>query len=366
MPYSLTVKKTEGKPGQVYYPLQLNEVPKPSPGPKQLLIKLTAAALNHRDLFIRQHLYPGISFDHPLLADGYGVVTQVGDDCAADSRALLHKPVLLAPMRGWESSPEGPEDLGTRFAILGGSLQTPVGTAQEWVVVGEDNVVLAPEHLSPAEGAALPLVGLTGWRALVSKSGNAERGRNILVTGIGGGVALQVLQFAVALGCNVFVTSGDEGKIERAREMGAVGGVNYKSDGWEKQLGAMLPKERPYLDAVIDGAGGDVVGKTIKLLKPGGVIACYGMTVGPKMDWLMQATLKQVELRGTTMGSKKEFREMVEFVREHKIRPVVSRVSKGLDNLDGIEALYDDMKTGKQFGKLVILIDPEADSSPKL
>ncbi|KAL2137258.1 hypothetical protein VTI74DRAFT_6469 [Chaetomium olivicolor] len=363
MPYSLTVKKTEGKPGQVYYPLQLNEIPKPSPGPRQLLIKLSAAALNHRDLFIRQHLYPGISFTHPLLADGYGTVADLGPDCSPSARALLGKPVLLVPTRGWDSAPEGPEDLAKGFAILGAAVATEVGTAQEWVVVGEEDVVAAPEHLTPAEGAALPLVGVTGWRALVTKSGNAERGRNILVTGIGGGVALQVLQFAVAKGCNVFVTSGDEGKIKRAKEMGAKGGVNYRERDWEKKLAGMLPRDRPYLDAVVDGAGGDVVGKTVKLLKPGGIISCYGMTVGPKMDWLMQATLKQVELRGSTMGSKAEFQAMVDFVREHKIRPVVSRVVKGLDNIEGIDSLFEDMKAGRQFGKLVIQIDTEADSS---
>ncbi|KAK4040757.1 hypothetical protein C8A01DRAFT_15418 [Parachaetomium inaequale] len=366
MPYSLTVKKTEGKPGQVYYPLQLNTIPLPSPGPGQLLIKLSAAALNHRDLFIRQHLYPGISFTAPLLADGYGTVSALGPSCSTFSQSLLNTPVLLLPTRGWTAAPDGPENLARDFCIIGAAQGTPVGTAQEYVVVDEGDVVPAPEHLTPCEGAALPLVGVTGWRALVTKSGgNAEPGRNLLVTGIGGGVALQVLLFAVARGCNVWVTSGDEGKIERAVGMGARGGVNYKEQGWEKKLAGMLPEERPYLDAVIDGAGGEVVGKTVRLLKPGGVISCYGMTVGPKMDWVIQATLKHVELRGTTMGSKKEFEEMVAFVREHKIRPVVSRVVKGLDNIEGIDSLFEDMKAGRQFGKLVIQIDGE-DSAPKL
>lgn len=348
--------------------LQLNTIPIPSPGPRQLLIKLSAAALNHRDLFIRQHLYPGISFAHPLFADGYGTVSALGADCSPATREALpvHKPVLLLPSRGWDAAPEGPENLARDFVILGASQGTPLGTGQEYVVVDEGDVVPAPEHLTAAEGAALPLVGLTGWRALVSKSGNAEPGRNLLVTGIGGGVALQVLQFAVAKGCRVWVTSGDQGKIEKAVAMGAQGGVNYKEAGWEKQLGGMLPAERPYLDAVIDGAGGEVMAKTVKLLKPGGVVVCYGMTVGPKMDWLMQATLKHVELRGTTMGSKKEFEEMVEFVREHKIRPVVSRVVKGLDNVEGIDGLFEDMKAGRQFGKLVIQIDGDEGSSPKL
>lgn len=290
----------------------------------------------------------------------------LGDDCSPESRALLGKAVLLVPTRGWESDPAGPEDLGSRFCILGAAAQCDVGTAQEWVVVGEDDVVPAPEHLSPAEGAALPLVGVTGWRALVTKSGGAAQpGRNVLVTGIGGGVALQVLQFAVAMGVNVFVTSGDEAKIERAKAMGARGGVNYRAKDWDKQLAAMLPPDRPFLDAVIDGAGGDVVARTVKLFRPGGVIVSYGMTLGPRMDWLMQAALRQVEIRGSTMGSKAEFRAMVDFVREHKIRPVVSRVVKGLDNLEGIDSLFEDMKAARQFGKLVILIDGEAES-PKL
>ncbi|TID00019.1 putative zinc-type alcohol dehydrogenase-like protein YogA [Colletotrichum higginsianum] len=361
MPHSITVKQIEGKPGAVYYPLQLNEVPKPSPGPKDVLVRLTAAALNHRDLFIRRHLYPGISFDHPMLADGYGIVVEVGKDASQD---LLNKAVLITPSRGWASSPDGPEDI-RKFSVIGATKIYPDGTAQDYLTLPETEVELAPEHLTPVEGAALPLVGLTGWRALVTKSGNAEKGRNILVTGIGGGVALQVLQFAVAFGCNVYVTSGDEAKLEKAKKLGAAGGVNYKKPGWEKDLQAQLPKSRPYLDAVIDGAGGDIVGKAVKVLKPGGVISQYGMTVSPQMDWLMQAVLKHVELKGTTMGSREEFRDMVAFVREKKIRPVVSRVVTGLTNLEGIDGLFKDMDAGTQFGKLVIKFEEEP-ASPKL
>lgn len=328
-------------------------------------MKLSAAALNHRDLFIRQHLYPGISFRGPFLADGYGTVVEAGPDCSPAASSLVGTAVLLTPSRGWESDPAGPEN-PRAYSILGASaLYEDAGTAREFAVVPENEVVPAPEHLAPAEGAALPLVGVTAWRALVTKTGNAAPGRNILITGIGGGVALQALQFAVAMRCNVFVTSGDQAKIARAVEMGARGGVVYKDKDWDMQLGELLPKDRPYLDAVVDGAGGDVVARTVKLLKMGGVIACYGMTVGPKMDWVVQAMLKNIELKGSTMGSKKEFREMVEFVRQHGIRPVVSRVVRGLDNLEGIDGLFEDMKAGKQFGKLVILIDPEVES-PKL
>ncbi|CRK33413.1 hypothetical protein BN1708_001091 [Verticillium longisporum] len=357
MPHSLTIKKIDGKPGKVYYPLQVNQVDKPTPGPNELLVKLSAAALNHRDLFIRRHLYPGISFENPLLADGYGTVVAAGPGAPT---TLLHKPVILTPCRGWATNPDGPEDL-SRFSVNGGSVVTPAGMAQDYIVVAADEVEPAPSHLSPAEGAALPVVGLTAWRAFVTKSGNALPGRNILVTGIGGGVALSVLQFAVAHGCNVYVTSGDNTKIERAKKLGAAAGVNYKTDGrWEKTLATQLPADRPYLDAVIDGAGGDIVARSVRLLKAGGVISQYGMTVAPKMEWNMQAVLKNIDLKGSTMGSRLEFRDMIAFVGKKKVTPVVSRTVKGLTNIEGIEGLFKDMDEGKQFGKLVIEFGDEA------
>lgn len=338
----------------------MREVPKPTPGDKELLVRLSAAALNHRDLFIRHHQYPAISFDNPMLADGYGVVVGAGPGVSRSD--LVNKPVLLTPMRGWESDPSTPE---SGFCVVTGSCKLcEVGAAQDYVVVDENEVVLAPEHLSPAEGAALPLVGLTGWRALVSKTDAAAPGRNILVTGIGGGVALQVLQFGVAFGANVFVTSGDQAKIDKAKSLGAKGGVIYKEKDWEANLRALLPAERPYLDAIIDGAGGDIVSKAVNLLRQGGIISQYGMTVSPKMVWPMKAVMNNIELRGTTMGSKREFRDMVAFVSKHKIKPIVSRTVKGLSNLEAIDSLFTEMEEGKQFGKLVIEIDEP--SSPKL
>lgn len=103
--------------------LQLKEVPKPSPGPKEVLIRLNAAALNHRDLFVRQHLYPGISFENPLLADGHGTVIQSGPQCV---RNLQDKDVLLFPARGWDAHPDGPEDIKKyRYAVLSTHPSTP-------------------------------------------------------------------------------------------------------------------------------------------------------------------------------------------------------------------------------------------------
>jgi NADPH:quinone reductase-like Zn-dependent oxidoreductase len=265
MQKSITISKVEGKPGQVYYPLSLNDVPKPTPSANELLIKITAAALNHRDLFTRQALYPAISFEVPLFADGAGVVVSCGSSA---SKSWQGKRVVINPGTGWKDNVEGPEDKGG-YKILGGTKLYLNGTLQEYMCVHETEVEEAPHHLSDVEAAAIPLTGLTAWRAVMVKCGvnNLQPGKNILITGIGGGVALMALTFATATGANVWVTSGNEEKIQRAKELGAKGGVIYKEEGWEKKLQGMLPAENRQIDAIVDGAGGDIVEKGVKLLK---------------------------------------------------------------------------------------------------
>lgn len=365
-----------GKPGQVYYPLSLRTVPKPSPQGSELLIKLTAASLNHRDLFLRQHLYPGVTFDVPLLADGVGVVVDAGPNVPSPE-TWQGKRVILNPGVGWKDSPDGPEE-AAGYRIMGGTRVYDKGTLQEYLAIDFSEVEEAPGHLSDAEAAALPLTGLTGWRALITKAGERNSGDSaaVLITGIGGGVALMALRFAVARGAHVFVTSSSQEKIRKAVELGATGGVSYKEEGWEKKLLGLLPAGKKNFDAIIDGAGGDSVEKSVKLLKvsicnrqmfwveyshfahilqAGGVLSIYGMTVSPKMPFTMAAVLKNIDVRGSTMGSRKEFKEMIEFVNAKKIYPVVSRVLKTeLDDLSAIDGLFEDMKQGTQFGKLVI------------
>lgn len=256
-----------GKPGQVYYPLSLQNLAKPTPQGREVLVKMTAASLNHRDVFLRQHLYPGITFDVPMGADGVGTVVATGPEVSNPSQ-WQGKRVILNPGTGWKDSPDGPED-PQGYKILGGTKTYRNGTMQDYVVIEESELEEAPEHLSDAEAAALPLTGLTGWRALVSKAGdkNSGKGAAVLITGIGGGVALMVLRFAVARGADVYVTSSSEEKIQKAVELGAKGGVNYKEEAWEKRLLGMLPTGKTSFDAIIDGAGGDVVEKGAKLLK---------------------------------------------------------------------------------------------------
>lgn len=264
MPSAIVVRKTEGKPGSVYYPLEKIELPKPSPKPNEVVVKISAAALNHRDLFIRQHLYPAIGFGVPLLADGAGTVVSTGS--SPEAQKWEGKRVVLNPGAGWKDDIDGPED-PSGYKILGGTKVNPAGTLGHHIVIDAGELEEAPSHLDDIEAASIPLTGLTAWRAVITKSGNAKPGRNLLVTGIGGGVAIMALLFATATGARVYVSSGSEEKLQKAKELGAAGGVNYKDKDWGKKLKDILPQDRPFLDAVIDGAGGDIVNQSMRLLK---------------------------------------------------------------------------------------------------
>lgn len=249
-------------------------MPKPVPGRNQLLIRLQAAALNHRDLFIRRHLYPGVAFGVPLFCDGCGTVESAGSPEL--ERKWQGKRVVLTPGQGWDDSRLGPE---RSYTVRGGTSNAPEGVLQEWIVVDQSEVEEAPGHLTSVEAAALPLTGLTAWRALVTKSGNAVEGNNILITGAGGGVALMAVTYAVSMGINVYVNAASKGRIAQAVKMGAKGGVLFSDADWPDQLKAMLPRDRPFLDSVIDGAGADIVAKTMKILK---VRKCTGKGKGIK------------------------------------------------------------------------------------
>lgn len=330
-----------GKPGKVWFPVVQSDKPIPKPSGAELLVKVTAGALNHRDVFQRQNAYPNLSSESPVGADGVGVVQGNGH--------WGGKRVVFNPGHGWESDPAAPE---STFGILGGQ-KGMIGTFTEYTTVEEGQVFECPAHLSDVEAAALPLAGLTAFRALFTK-GQCRKGMKVLITGIGGGVALFALQFAVAAGAEVYVTSGSPDKLEMAKKLGAKGGINYKTEKWGKELGKSLHGK---LDLVIDSAGGNIVADVLPIIKQGASIVAYGMTTAPKITFSMAAILANVEYRGSTMGSKAEFRKMLQFVSDHKIRPVVHKVYTGLEQA---EEAFVEMRDGKQFGKLVVIVDPSA------
>jgi NADPH:quinone reductase-like Zn-dependent oxidoreductase len=319
--------------------LALQDIPIPTLAPEQVLVRVAAAALNHRDEWIRLGQYAKIRAGVTLGSDGCGVVEAVGSE---SDNHWLQKEVIINPSLDWGTN-EASQD-PQKFTILG----LPVnGTFAEYVAVPASNVVHKPAHLTSTQAAALPLAGVTAYRAVVTQSG-VQAGQNILVTGIGGGVAQFAAQFAVALGAHVWVTSGSQDKIERAKHsLGIKGGALYKQDGWEK----LLLAEAGEFDVVIDSAGGAGVNGLLSLLRYGGIYTFFGATAGnpPEVNW-RAIFWRQIRLQGTTMGSNADFAAMTELVSEKKIVPVVDSER----SFNDILSAFDVMSSGKQFGKLVV------------
>lgn len=247
--------------------------------------------------------------------------------------------------------PVAPE---SRFGILGGGSLPPIGTFSEYVVVERDQVIPTPAHLDDVQAAAWPLGGLTAWRATMVNA-HVERGHNVLITGVGGGVALLALQLCVAKGANVYVTSGTDEKIAKAVALGAKGGVKYKDEDWPQQLGKLLKRDgQESLDSVVDSAGGDIMRHTLKLLKQGGKVVCYGMTAAPAITFRMPDVMRNVQLLGSTMGSHQDLLDATAFMEKHRIVPVVSNV---LEGIDAAEEGFEIMKKGSQFGKIIVKME---------
>jgi NADPH:quinone reductase-like Zn-dependent oxidoreductase len=318
-------------------PLVLKEVDKPLIGADEALVQIKAAALNRRDYWITIGKYAGIKYPSILGSDGAGIIAEVGNEV---DQKWLNKEVIINPCHNW-----GPhEDYQNRdFSILG---LPENGTLAEYVKVKAVYLYPKPTHLSWEQAAALPLAGLTTYRALFTK-GKAKKGDKVLITGVGGGTAAFSLQWAVAAGCQVFVTSGSGEKIERARQMGACAGVNYKAQDWAGQLKQLAGG----FDLIVDSALGDGFEKLVDLANPGGRIVFFGGTAGNvpplngrKIFW------KQLQILGTTMGSPDDFLAMVDFVNKHQIVPVLDEVF----SLADADKAVNKMENSTQFGKIVL------------
>jgi NADPH:quinone reductase-like Zn-dependent oxidoreductase len=318
--------------------LKIDELPDPEAPPGGAVVRIEAAALNHRDVFIRQGLYPKIQLPAILGADGAGTVESVGP--GAD-RSWVGKKVVIVPFDSWGDDPRVP---GKDFLIRG--MPRP-GTFAEKIALPLDRLAPMPEHLSFAEAAALPLGGLTAYRALVTR-GEVTKGDHVLVTGIGGGVATIAMVLAQALGAQVSVTSGSEEKLARAKSMGAIAAVSYKQKGWEKEL--LKQAGRPP-EVVIDSAGGADFNALVAAVASAGRIVTYGATRGPveKLE-MPRIFFKQIDIRGSTMGNDAEFHDMLALVSRAKVKPLVDRVVP-LSRYAEADQL---MEKGEQMGKIVV------------
>jgi zinc-binding alcohol dehydrogenase/oxidoreductase len=300
----------------------------PLPARNEGLVSLRAAALNHRDLFITQGQYAGIKLPAILGSDGAG--------------EWQGRAVVVYPAMEWGTNIQYQ---GKQFRVLG---MPDNGTFAEYICVPKKNICPMPEHLNWEQAAALPLAGLTAWRTIFTRC-KLKKGERVLITGIGGGVALTALQLALAQGAEVFVTSGDQGKLENAIKMGAKHGESYREPDWDKRL----KQQAGGFDVIIDAAGGDGFALFPGLCNPGGRIGFYGGTLGKVNGLSLQPLFwKQISVLGSTMGSPAEFKAMLAFVQKHGIVPVVDRIFP----LSEGQAAFQRMESGAQFGKIVLKI----------
>lgn len=327
-------------------PLALTDIPQPTAGPGEVLINLKAAALNHRDVFIQHGLYPGIKTPVTLGADGAGVVVETG---AGVDPVWKGQEVVINCSMGWGHNPKF-YDANT-FQILG---MPTNGTFAEYIAISANYIYHKPTHLTFAEAAAIPLAGLTAWRALITRAGLQPK-EKVLVTGIGAGTALFALQFALASNAEVWVTSGSDAKIQKAIELGAKGGVNYKNSDWAKTLMTETGGGRAgYFDVIIDSAGGPGFAKLMDVAASGARIAMFGGTTGNLTDIVpSKVFFKQLNIFGTTMGTDKEFGDMLQFIIKHQLMPVVDQIFP----LAEAEQAFRRMDEGQQSGKIVLNIE---------
>ncbi|AMR31189.1 alcohol dehydrogenase [Mucilaginibacter sp. PAMC 26640] len=319
-------------------PIVFKEVENPVAGPGEVLVKIKAAALNRRDYWITIGRYAGIKYPTILGADGAGIVAEAGEG----AQEWLNKEVIINPSHHWG---EHPEYQGKDFKILG---LPDDGTLAEYVKVKAEYLLPKPAHLSFEQTAALPLAGLTAYRALFTKA-RIKKGDKVLIVGVGAGTGTFLLQMAVAAGCQVFVTSGTSEKLARAKQLGAAAGVNYKAQDWAEELKHLAGG----FDAVIDSALGEGFAKIPDLCNPGARIVFFGGTAGniPELGGRV-IFWKQLQILGTTMGTQEEFEAMLDFVATHGIVPVIDEVFPIAQAKDAFER----MGNSAQFGKLVITV----------
>lgn len=323
--------------------LVLEDVDDPQPGPGEMVVRLRSAALNHRDVWIRRGLYAGIKLPIILGSDGAGDVESVGEGVDG---SWVGRSVVVNPGIDWG---DDERVQAASFRILG---LPDDGTYAQKVKVPASAIHARPDGLSVEEASAVPLGGLTAYRAVVTRA-QVQPGETVLVTGIGGGVSTFALQFAKQRGARVVVTSGSDDKIAAARQWGADAGVNYRSADWVKQV---LDETDGGPHVVIDSVGGDTFNRAIEITQPGGRIVTYGATTGSTDQVEIRRVFwKQLNILGSTMGSPREFAEMLALFGSGpgKLRPVVDR---SFPLADAAEA-HRRMEEAEQFGKILLTID---------
>lgn len=300
----------------------------PVAGPGEVVVELRCAAVNRRDLLVRKGVYP---FPLPITpgSDGAGIRRDTGEE------------VVILPALFWGDTEDAP---GPEFQILGGPRD---GTYAELIAVPAENVFPKPARFSWEEAAAFPLAALTAWRALFSR-GNLRPDETVLVLGAGSGVSTFAVHLAAQAGARVLVTSSSEAKIDRAVELGAEAGVLYTDADWPAAAKALAGGRG--VDVVLDSVG-STWDQSLQTLRPGGRLVVFGGTGGTEVNLQVRpAYLQQLSILGTTMGSPREFIDLLRAVDEGAWLPVIDSVFPLAD----ADAAHTRIQSSDHFGKIVL------------
>ncbi|THE13271.1 NAD(P)-dependent alcohol dehydrogenase [Bacillus timonensis] len=323
--------KVPGMDGTSY-----SEIEEVEPKAGEVKVRLKSAGLNHRDLFV---LHRHKETEPPLVigSDGAGVVEEVGPGVDG---IKVGDEVIINPSLGWkeksDAPPEGHEILGL----------PDHGTFAEKITLSAENVGPKPAHLSWDEAGVLSLAAMTAYRALFSRA-QLKATDTVLLPGIGSGAVTFLLLFAKAVGARVIVTSRSEAKLKRALELGADVAIDSNSD-WNEALNGEK------VDIVVETVGAATFHKSLGQLRKGGKMVTFGASAGDTVDFnLREFFYGQYTLLGSTMASTEEFHEMLQFVNEHKIKPVLDQVFPLEETANALKRIDE----AEQFGKIAIKIE---------
>ena len=320
----------------------------PAPSTHEVLVRIRCAALNHLDLFLTEGVKGiSLSFPHIVGTDGAGVVAAIGngvDGIKVGDRVTINPGISCGVCPICE---RGEEPYCRQFQILG---EHRPGTAAELVLVPERNVATIPEDMSWPAAAAFPLSTLTAWRMLKTRA-QLSSGESVLIWGAGGGISIAALQIARLLGARVIVTGSTDEKLARARELGADVVFNHSQHAPEEIARDVRKLTGTGVDVVVDTVGEKTWEASLKALCPGGRLVTCGATSGPAVGLdIRRLFWFQWSLLGSTMGTRREFSEVMAHVRAGRLLPVVDSV---VPLANGQQA-YERMSRSEQFGKLVI------------
>lgn len=311
------------------------EMAEPEVNEGEVKVSLKYAGLNHRDLFVlqrHQETEPALIIG----SDGAGIVEQIGSGV---TNVQIGDEVVINPSLGWYEKSDAPPE---GFEILG---LPNHGTFAEKLVVSADNVERKPPHLSWEEAGVLPLAALTAYRALFTRA-NIQPNQTLFLPGVGSGAVTFLLLFAKAAGAKVIVTSRSETKRKRALALGADRALDSNGD-WQRAL------HDETIDVVIETVGAATFNKSLSVLKRGGKMITFGASAGDEVEFnIREFFYGQYSLFGTTMGSREEFKEMLQFITQHNIKPVIDTTYKLVD----ARKAFEHMNAAEQFGKIGIQI----------